>query len=365
MDAQGILEQRLANQGISSSGSYPEDILKRLGAMQAQDYPAALWAIGLRCKPLTRSDVEAAVVERKIARTWLMRGTLHFAPASDMAWMLKLFSPRLIRTAEARDRHLGLSDGTVKKTRSLFRRALGGGKSLTRSEMYQVMEKGGVPSSGNLGYHMLYRAAWDGLICFGPHSGKEPTFVLAEGWLPRQPPLSREEALGEIVARYFTGHGPATIRDFAWWSGLTVSDAKLGMERAAQMLKEEVVDGAVYYMPKRGTWKSVSGRSVHLLPAFDEYLLGYADRTAVMGSGGTKERARRATATVVHSNGVFLPILVVEGTVAGVWKRSSTRAGLAITLSPFRKLSAEQTAEVTGQVERYGRFFGTPAVLKT
>ena len=230
MDAQGILERRLLNQGVSSSCSDPEAVLRTLGAVQAQDYPAALWAIGLRCKPRTKSDVEAAVVERKIARTWLMRGTLHFAASTDVAWMLKLFSPRLVRTAGARDRHLGLSDEIVKKTGLLFRNALQGGRRLARSEMYRVLEKGGVPSSNNLGYHMLYRAAWDGLICFGPHLGKEPTFVLAEEWLPKPRPLAPEEALKEIAVRYLSGHGPATVKDCSWWSGLTVSDVRLGME---------------------------------------------------------------------------------------------------------------------------------------
>ncbi len=365
MDVHDLLNSRLLNQQISARGPNPEAILKDLGAVQAQDYTAALWAVGLRCKSCSKSDVEAAVAGRKIARTWLMRGTLHFAPSSDIKWMLRLFSPRLVRTAESRDRHLGLTDETVRKTRSLFRRALRGGKHLTRSAMYEVMERGGVPASNNLGYHMLYRAAWDGLICFGPHTGAEPTFVLADEWLPKQAPLGRKQALAEMVVRYFCSHGPATVKDFVWWSGLTVSDARLGIEKAHSKLREEIVDGTTYYVPRRPTGKAVAQRSVYLLPAFDEYLVGYADRSAILGAKETQKWIRDANVAVVHSNGIFLPTLVVEGTVAGVWKRANAKAGLTVTLLPFRKLTAEQMAEVREQVENYGRFFETAATLNT
>lgn len=339
--------------------------MKDLGAAQAQDYMAALWAVGLRCKSYTKSDVEAAVLGRKIARTWLMRGTLHFAAASDIKWMLKLFSPRLVHTAEQRDRHLGLTDETVKKTRSLFRSALQGGKQLTRSTMYEVMERGGVPASNNLGYHMLYRAAWDGLICFGPRLGAEPTFVLADEWLPEQSSLDHERALGEIVGRYFCSHGPATVKDFVWWSGLAVSDARLGIENAHRKIKEETFNGATYYVPAHPTGRTTEQRSVYLLPAYDEYLVGYADRSAILGVEDARKRIHDAKASVVHSNGVFLPTLVVDGTVAGVWKRANTKAGVTITLSPFRRLAAKQMAEVREQVGDYGRFFGTVATLST
>ncbi len=364
MDIQGILDERLSNQGISSKMSNPEEVLRRLGAVQAQDYAAALWAIGLRCRAATKSDVEGAVVERKIARTWLMRGTLHFAASSDIAWMLKLFSPRLVHTAEARDRHLGLSDETVRKTKSLFHRALQGGKRLSRSEMHRVMEKGGVPASNNLGYHMLYRAAWDGLICFGPHDGKEPTFVLSEEWLPRSAPLGHEEALVEILVRYFSSHGPATAKDAAWWSGLRVSEVRLGLEKASSRLRSAVVDGTTYYMPGELGGPAARRHSAYLLPAFDEYLVAYEDRTAPLGGKKTQGWMRTAKTAVVHSNGIFLPTMVIDGTVAGTWKRANTKAGLAIALTPFRRLSAGQMAEVREQVVSYGEFFETKAALR-
>ena len=363
MDVQGILERRLLNQHISSGGRDPETVLRDLGAIQAQDYPAALWAVGVRCKTMTKSGVEAAVAAKKIARTWLVRGTLHFAASSDIAWMLKLVSPRLIHTAEARDQHLGLSDEMVRKVESLFRKALQGGRRLGRTEMYRVMEKGGVPASDNLGYHMLYRAAWDGLICFGPHAGREPTFVLAEEWLPRSAPLDHEEALAEVVSRYFCSRGPATVADCAWWSGLRVSDIRFGIEKASSRLREEVVDGSSFNIPRNPAGRATKEGSYHLLPAFDEYLLGYQDRSATLGSREAQKWIGNANVMVAHSNGIFLPTVVVDGTVAGVWKRVIAKKGIRVALTPFRKLNAGQMAEVRERVGAYGRFFETDAAL--
>jgi hypothetical protein len=363
MDHSDLLDQRLLNQRISSKAQSPDSVVSGLGAIQAQDYPAALWAIGLRSRSATRPIVEAAVVGRKITRTWLMRGTLHFASSRDIGWMLKLFSPRLIRTAEHRDRSLGLSNETVALTRRLFRNALQGGRQLTRGQMYEVMEAGGVPSSNNLGYHMLYRAAWDGLICFGPHTGKEQTFVLAEEWLPKTSPLKQEEALRELAVRYFTSHGPASVKDFIWWSGLTVSEARLGIERASSKLREEAEDGTAYYAPKSSGAKAARD-SIYLLPPFDEYLVGYSDRSAILGSRSTQNWIRRAKIPVVTSNGMFLPTLIVDGMVAGVWKRASAKGGMVVTLRPFIKLGASQIAEAKERAEEYGSFFESRAILK-
>ncbi|HYW82519.1 MAG TPA: crosslink repair DNA glycosylase YcaQ family protein, partial [Spirochaetia bacterium] len=158
-----------------------EGVLASLGAMQAQDYLAALWAIALRCRgSTTKAKVEEAIVRKEISRTWLMRGTLHFASSRDVHWMLRLFAPRLLKTAISRDRHLGLGDDAIRRAEGLFVKALKREGQLTRDEMYKVLEKGGMDVAGPLGYHLLYRAAWDAVICFGAHQGKQPTFELLE-----------------------------------------------------------------------------------------------------------------------------------------------------------------------------------------
>ncbi len=362
-----IIGYRISAQHITGDLNTPEQVLESMGAVQAQDYTASLWAVGLRCKEgTTVADIERAVNERKIARTWLMRGTIHFAAAKDIHWMMKLFAPRLLSTSRMRDRHLGLSDNVVERTKKLFYNALKKEKKLTRKEMYKVLEKGGVPSKNNLGYHMLYRAAWDGLICFGPYSGKEQTFVLMDDYIEEGNVLSAEQAKAELAKRYFTSHGPATIRDYGWWSGLTVKDAKIGIEMAGSSLREETIDGKTYYMSKKIS-KPDNWQSVRLLPAFDEYLVSYADREAMLGNpkmqhalNGTLKAGK---VSIIHSNGIFVPVIIVDGEVVGAWSRKIVKGKMTITLKQYVKLDKDGIKEAKEEVERYGSFFGLETVV--
>lgn len=367
MDYSDITGYRISAQHINGDLNSPEEVLESMGAIQAQDYNASLWAMGLRCKEgTTVADIEKAINKRKIARTWLMRGTIHFAASKDIHWMMKLFAPRLLHTAIMRDQHLGLSDKMVEKTKALFYTALKREKQLTRKEMYKVLEKVGVPSKNNLGYHMLYRAAWDGLICFGPYSGNEQTFVLMDDHIGEVRVLSSEQANAELAKRYFISHGPATIRDYVWWSGLTVKDAKAGIEKAGSSLKEEIIDGKAYYMSKKIT-KSDNGKSVHLLPAFDEYLVSYADREAMLGNP-QMQRALNGTnktgkAAIIHSNGIFVPVIIADGEVVGAWSRKIVKEKMTITLKQYAKLDKDGIREAKEEAERYGSFFGLETVV--
>jgi hypothetical protein len=362
-----ITQNRLANLHISnpySGANNPEDVLKSLGAMQAQDFQAALWAIGLRCKGSTQKDVEETIEKRKISRTWLMRGTLHIAASPDIHWMLELFAPRLISTAITRDRHLGLSDKTITKSEKLFERALEGGKQLTRDDMYKVLEKGGISTKSQLGYHLLYRAAWDGLICFGAHEGKQPTFVLLEEWIGKRAKLSRDQALAELASRYFTSHGPATIKDYLWWSGLKVSDARMGIEMASPKLVAEEIESKTYYMPKSKQTKGGDYPAVHLLPAFDEYLVGYSDRSAMLRNQNTQKMLRSGKLVFVHSNGIFLPTIVADGEVVGTWKRTNEKEKVYLTMLPFMKLTKKHIEGIELAADLYAEFLEKPVVVR-
>ena len=367
MDCQEALELRLAAQHISAWLERPEEVLRSMGAMQAQDYKAALWAIGLRCREgTTAAEIENAVSKRMIARTWLMRGTIHFAASKDIPWMLKLFAPRLLRTAMQRDQHLGLSNGAVERAKKAFCNALVKERQLTRSEMYALLEKEGIPSKNNLGYHMLYRAAWDGLICFGPSTGEEQTFVLLEEHVGKGRELEGKDALGELARRYFTSHGPATIRDYVWWSGLTVKDAKAGIEKAGKALRKETIDGVEHYMQSERV-RPGRRQAAYLLPAFDEYLVGYAERGTMLGGSeagkGPGKPGKKENMRVVHSNGTFVPVVVAGGKVAGRWGRKLKGKRMAISVKPFIRLEKDAIASVKDEVERYGRFFGIEASL--
>jgi Winged helix DNA-binding domain len=363
MEKEDIAGSRLSNQHVdlNSSAKSPGDVLASLGAIQAQDYPAALWAIGLRCgDSTTKADVEEAIVEKEISRTWLMRGTLHFASSHDIHWMLRLFAPRLLNTAISRDRHLGLGDDVITKAEDLFQKALKGNGQLTRDEMYKVLERGGVDVPGLLGYHLLYRAAWDGLICFGPHQGRQPTFELLDERIAKRRELSTGQALAELASRYFTSHGPATIKDYVWWSGLKTSDAKAGIEGASPRLASEEAEGKTYYMARKPPKPDKDRGRVHLLPAFDEYLVGYSDRSAMLGNPDTQMMLRSGRIVLTHSNGIFLPVVVSDGEVVGTWKRRSEKGNVVVAIRPFTKLDEESRKEVKEAAKRYADFLEVP-----
>jgi len=353
-----IAGNRLSSQHISlhSRTDSVEGVLASLGAMQAQDYLAALWAIALRCRgSTTKAKVEEAIVRKEISRTWLMRGTLHFASSRDVHWMLRLFAPRLLKTAISRDRHLGLGDDAIRRAEGLFVKALKREGQLTRDEMYKVLEKGGMDVAGPLGCHLLDRAAWDAVICFGAHQGKQPTFELLEERIASRRELSDGQALAELASRYFTSHGPATIKDYVWWSGLKVSDAKAGIEGASPNLSSEEIEGKTYYMSKPSR-PDAEAAGVHLLPAFDEYLVGYADRSAMLGDADTQRMLKSGKVVFTHSNGIFLPVVVQDGEVVGTWRRKSGKGSVVLVIRPFAKLNEENRKGVMEAASRYGEF---------
>jgi hypothetical protein len=349
-----IVWHRLVNQRIDGQKfEKPEEVVRWLGAIQAQDYLQALWAIGLRLKSATVADVEQAILEGKIIRTWPMRGTLHFVPPEDAKWMLKLSASRVLAKDGRRLKQLGLDEAIIERCKELFYEALKGNRRLSRSEMMELLEQAGISTENQRGYHILWYASQSGLICLGPMQDKQQTFVLLDEWVPNSRDLSREESLAELTKRYFASHGPATVHDFAWWSGLTVTEARAGLEAAIPELISESIDGKEYWMTSDAPGHTAYDKSgVDLLPAFDEYLIGYKDRAAVL----TVEDAQKV---VPGKNGIFLPTIVVGGRVVGTWKRKLKKNSIDITLSPFTHLGDldERAIEAT---KPYSDFVGLP-----
>ena len=323
-----VARLRLQSLRVVQKLKTPGEVVRELGAMQAQDYPASLWAIGVRTKAATLADVAAAVERREIARTWPMRGTLHWVPAEDLRWMVALMAPRATAKAAARRRQLEIDAEALSKARKLIERALRGGSSMTRPEAYELFRKGGLKPDGQRGIHLLSLLAHEATLCFGPHRGRQPAFVLAEEWLPKGPSLSGDEAVAELARRYFRSHGPATAHDFAWWTGLTVTDARKALDAVRDGFESMTSDGKEYWFaPRRRTEPDLD--SVHLLPGFDEYILGYTDRTAVLSSA----QAKRLTP---GKNGMFLASIVAgTGEVLGAWRRSVGKAGVTVTPEMF------------------------------
>lgn len=345
---------RLNAQGIAHPAqATPQAIVAHLGAVQAQDYQGALWSIALRITGATRSDVERAIAEQTIIRTWPMRGTLHFVPAVDARWMLELLTPRIMKGAEGRHRQLELDDPTFRRSRSLISKALTREAVLTRSALFAALETGKVSTAGQRGIHILQRLCMERMLCHGPHSEKQPTFVLFDQWVPNSRTLDREDALRTIAERFFVSHGPATMRDFIGWTGLTVADAKRGLHLAQPVLERTVVDETEMWMSNALQLPSSDKQRAHLLPGFDEFMLGYKDRSAALPP-------RYSARIVPGGNGMFLSTLVLDGQVCGTWRRTTRAKSVEIEALPFGRLKAAEKKEFVAPVERYANFLGAP-----
>jgi hypothetical protein len=285
-----------------------------------------------------------------------MRGTLHLVAAADARWMISLLAPRVVASAAARLRSMGLDSGVLAKARRALVKALEGGRRLTRQAAYQTLERARIATAGQRGMHLLWRLAHDGLLCFGPREGKQQTFVLLEEWLPNAKDLPREEALPELARRYFRGHGPATLRDFAWWSGLTLAEARRATDVAGKRLEHQVVEGQRYWFadsPSASRSTSAAGRA-YALPAFDEFFVGYADRSAAL--------ATLPTGSVTAAE-VLGPVILLDGGLVATWKRRLTRREVHCSTSAFAPLTKDAQAAVQRALARYARFLELKEVI--
>jgi winged helix DNA-binding protein len=359
MTKSDIAHLRLANLHISNpTFKKPSEVVGWLGAVQAQDYLGSLWAVGLRMRNATEHAIEQAMVDRKIVRCWPMRGTLHYVLPEDVHWMLRLLTPRVISGNAGRQaRQFGIDAATIKRSKELIERALAGGKNLTRPGIYKTLEAGHISTSNGRGLQILWRVALDGVICLGAREGKQQTFVLLDEWVPDTSVLERDEALARLVTRYFTGHGPATIQDFVWWSGLTITDTKAGIALAMPQLEQERIEGEAYWYGRSSHLQKDPGQSAYLLPNYDEFAVGYADRSATYDPQIRRtEKDWNITALAAT--------LVVDGRIAGTWRRTFEKGKVTIKPRLFRKLTNAQITAVTAAARRYAQFLNVPIAPK-
>ncbi len=345
-----ITALRLAALGIADPiAPAPDAVVRNALATQAQDFLGTLWSVGLRTPSATSADVESAHAEGRFVRSWPMRGTLHFVIGEDLSWMLGLTAARMLQSAAGRRRQLGLDDAIFARAESVARERLGGGASLKRADLLAAFRDAGIETDGQRGVHILGQLAQLGILVL---SDRDSWSLLAE-WVPRPRLLERDAALEEFAFRYFTSHGPATVRDFSWWSSLTLADARAGLALTRERLDELELDGATYYL-RPGLEPAT--RAVHLLPGFDEYLLGYADRSAPLAG-------EHSDIIVPGGNGLFLPTVVVDGEVVGSWKRVVAKNRVRVTLAPFRPLAATAQRALHKRLTRYGEFIGAEVEL--
>jgi hypothetical protein len=331
---------------VGPRAASPADAVRWLTAVQAQDLPGALVSVALRTEGGSRAGVTAALDAGEVVRSWPMRGTLHLTAAEDLPWMLALLGPRVLAGAAGRRATVGLTDADVQRARELALSALTGGRRLGRAALVAALAAGGVPTEGQRGYHLLWWLAQSGVTCLGPTADGDQQFVLLDEWVPAPRRLERDEALGELTRRFFASHGPATVKDLVRWAGVLVRDVKVGLALAAPQLERLEVDGIEHWMDPATPDRLAAARSeaegVHLLPGFDELVLGYADRSCTVPPAV-------ADRIVPGNNGMFRSTAVQAGTVVAVWRTGRGRAR-PIELEPFTELTDDVLAAVQ---ERY------------
>lgn len=353
LTASSLVALRLHNQKITQPDlKNPAQLLSWMGGIQGQDYGGAKWSMGLRLSGSTSADIEKAIAEGSIVRTWPMRGTLHFVAAADAHWLLQLTSPGNIAAMARRHSELKLDERSFAISADLFAKVLQGGQQLTRDELYALLQASGVDPAGQRGYHLLWRAACDGLICGGTPQGKQQTFALLDDILGQARRARPDHPEAELARRYFTSRGPATWKDYLWWSGLPAAAARAGFEAVKPELACSSLEGREYWRAKNLPAPGTTGSgTAYALPGFDEYLLGYQDRSLVL-------HPRHAAKVCPGGNGMFASTMVIGGRVAGTWRRSFQKTGVTVEPQAFSPLSKAQRAQFAGAAQRYAAFTG-------
>ena len=354
-----LARRRLASQHlIRPALSDPAEVVRVLGAVQAQDYGGAKWALGMRTRGATDASIERAFAHGSIIRTHVLRPTWHFVTPADIRWMLALTGPRVKATMGSYDRKLALDDAFFRRSNAAIVRALRDGQHLTRAEIGQVLHHAGIEVGGSqrLG-HILLRPELDAIICSGPRRGKQFTYALLDERVPAAPAKSRDEALLDLTRRYFATRGPATAQDFAWWSGLTVADARRGTDMAGAALEREVIDDRTYWSDpsvRTPAWRSPK---VFLLPNYDEFFIGHKDRSAI---GRRLESARLVTG----GDALIAYVIAVDGQLVGGWRRTLTNDSVRIDVRLLTRLSPAERRALDAAVKRHAEFLGLAAMVR-
>ncbi len=353
-----IALQRLRQQQISQPVfEKPEEVVGWLGAVQAQDYAAAKWGLAQRTTGLTDTALDQAFASGAILRTHILRPTWHFVAPGDIRWIEALTAARVKTINASYYRRLELDDTVCKRSNAVLAEALQGGKQLTRVELGLILQNAGIDTRDLLRLtFIMLQAELAAVICSGGRRGKQFTYALLDERAPLGRTLDHDEALVELTVRYFTAHGPATVNDFVWWSSLTTTDVKAGLEMAASTLTYEVIDGQTYWFPRSMLPAVHTSPTVHLLPVYDEYIIGYNGRTAAFDAQDTKmENPRDAI--------VFNNTVIIDGRVSGTWKRSFSKGQVLLSISTFVSLNAAEEKALADAVQRYGEFHRLPVVM--
>jgi hypothetical protein len=353
MNTNDLLRYRLFNQQIAATQfKKPEEIVNWMVAMQAQEYAMAKWAIGLRLQNSTDDIVEKAFTSGAILRTHLMRPTWHFVTPNDIRWLLKLTAPRVEALNAFTYRQQELDANTFKRSNDIIAKTLEGGKQLTRTELQEALKKKKIIADSVRLSCLMMKAELEGIICSGARKGKQFTYALLEERVPAAKPFDRKEALREFAIRYFTSRGPATVKDFATWSGLSMAGAKEGTAMLpADFVHEKINDQDYIFIPASFNGDSKI-QSSFLMPDYDEYGMSYKDRNALFSA------AKPDLTQFKGENPIFNRMIVLNGRIEGTWKRFIKSNTINIETVPFGPLSKTKQQALTKAVKNYCAFVG-------
>lgn len=317
------------------------------GALQAQDYNMAKWALGIRIQDSTEVMINSEFDSGRIIRTHLLRPTWHIVSSDDIYWILALTAPGIKSSLKYRDRQLGLTDNIYRKCNKFFEKTLSDMNHKTRDELIGELADAGISTDNNRASHIFMRAELDGIICSGKQKSGKPTYALLEEWVPHKNKKSRKEALKELAKRYFSSHGPATLKDFSWWSGLTAGDSGLALDLNRSDLVSDKFENQTYWFAESDYKLKVTDKDVYLMPAYDEFLIGYRDRTASLSLVYNRK--------AISNNGVFYPTILSGGQITGTWKRSIKGNHIILTFNLFKGGLGDFGTEA---ISRYEKFYG-------
>lgn len=348
MKFQDIANLRLVSQHITETKfTSAKELVAWMGAMQAQDYAMSKWAVGVRLPNSTEKAIEVAMDRGEIIRTHVLRPTWHLVSADDLRWMLALTAPRIKAGMQSRHKQLGLTGSVLSKSRRIIEKTLRDGNHSTREELIAEFDKAGIVNEDNRASHLFMLAELDGLICSGASKNGKQTFSLLGERVPAARPPGREEALASLARRYFASHGPATVEDFHWWSGLSTGDSKHALDMVKSDFVSATVDGKTYWFIEMNVGVK---DSAYLLPAFDEFIISYRDRSATV----VFENHKRA----ISSNGMFHPTMVVNGQTVGIWKRAISKDKAVLEFEYFTQPKPAMLRRLEAASIRYGEFIG-------
>lgn len=357
MNRLDIAYARLSSQQLTASQfTDAGNAVRYLGAVQSQDYGAAKWALGMRLPGSTDATIEQAFNEGNFLRTHVMRPTWHFVVPEDIRWMLELTAPRVNMLAAYYYRQVELDDAIFQHCKGVITKALEGGKHLTREELVTALEQAGVATNDLRATHILMWSELDALICSGARRGKQHTYALLAERAPQAKSLPRDEALAELIRRYFTGRGPATLGDFVWWSGLTMADAKVGIESVKSDLAFEMINDQTYWFSPATITALPTEPTAYLLPNYDEYTVGYSDRSAAYEGEVPNHLDPRGAILLNY-------IIVMDSQMIGAWRRTFKKGHVIIELKPFAPLTDVQTAAIKKAAQHYGSFLSLSAEI--